>query len=112
MAIKFHYHTAARAVPRLGIRRGDPCCHVYSDTSVEELLRWAEARGFEGAWLDRRNALPHFDAFGRWLRFCGRSVTRAELVRDLRRCRARRARRSSSPSPATPSPKPPPPAGQ
>lgn len=87
MAVKFHYHTAPRDVPRLGIERGDRLCHVYSDTSVEELIAWGAARGWKARYLDRRNVLPHFDAFGERLAECGEGVSRREFVRDVRRWR-------------------------
>lgn len=90
MAIKFHYHTASVDVPRLGIRRGDRLCHVYSDDSVAELLAWGEARGWRHYFLDLRNDLPHFDAFRTRLRFCGEGVSRREFIEDVRRWRARR----------------------
>lgn len=82
--IKFHYHTAPKDVPRLGIRKGDPLCHVYSDRSLEELVAWGRERGFSPEWIDRRGSLPHFDAFGEQLRHCGEGVSRRELVEDLR----------------------------
>ncbi len=87
--IKFHYHRAVKTVPRLGIRRGDPLCHVYSDGSLDELVAWGEARGMKLEWLDRRNVMPHYDAFRTWLRFCGEGVSRKEFVGDVRRWRAR-----------------------
>lgn len=90
MSIKFHYHNAVRDVPRLAIRRGDRCCHVYSDESLDELLAWAASRGIEPDWLDHRHALRHFDAHGEWLRSCGPGVTRRELVGDIRAWKARR----------------------
>lgn len=90
MAIKFHYHKAPKDVPRLGIRRGDPLCHVYSDASVEELVAWGEARGWNSHSLDLRNDLPHFDAFRARLHSCGEGVSRREFVRDVRAWRARR----------------------
>ena len=86
--IKFHYHAAPRAIPRLGIERGDRLCHVYSDTSLEELFGWGRGRGLRPEWADRRSTLPHFDAFGDFLLFCGQGVPRKELVRDIRRWRA------------------------
>lgn len=89
MAIKFHYHSAVRDIPRLGIERGDPLCHVYSDSSVEELLRWGEARGIPRRALQRNHALPHFDLFGEHLQLCGEGVQRRELVRDIRAWRQR-----------------------
>lgn len=90
MAIKFHYHKAPKNVARLGIRRGDPLCHVYSDESLAELVAWGRARGWHPAFLDLRNDLPHFDAFRTRLRFCGTGVSRAEFIRDVRAWRARR----------------------
>jgi hypothetical protein len=90
LAVKFHYHKAPKDVPRLGIRRGDPLCHVYSDTSVEELVAWGRAQGWHPAYLDLRNDLPHFDAFRTRLRFCGAGVSRQEFIRDVRSWRARR----------------------
>ncbi len=89
--MKFHYHSAPRDLPRLGVRRGDPMCHVYSDRSLAELITWGRERSLRSEWIDRRNALPHFDAFGERLELCGPGVSRAELVRDLRWWRARRA---------------------
>lgn len=88
--IKYHYHVAPRDIPRLGIRQGDRMCHVYSDRSLAELIAWGRAHGLRSEWIDRRNALPHFDAFGRHLERCGPGVGRAELVRDLRWWRSRR----------------------
>lgn len=85
--IKFHYHNAARHVPRLGIERGDRLCHVYSDDSLDELQAWGRRHGLRPVWIDRRSSLPHFDAFGETLRFCGPGVTREELVRDIREWR-------------------------
>lgn len=92
MAIKFHYHTAVRDVPRLGIRRGDRCCHVYSDASVDELVRWGAAVGIPPRAVQSNHALPHFDLFGASLRLCGPGVDRRELVGDIRRWRARPGR--------------------
>jgi hypothetical protein len=90
LAIKFHYHTASKEVPRLGIRRGDRLCHVYSDASLDELLAWGRAHDLLPSHLDLRNDLPHFDAFQRRLRFCGEGVSRREFVEDVREWRARR----------------------
>jgi hypothetical protein len=87
MTIRFHYHRASRDVPRLGIEGGDRLCHVYSDTSLDELLTWGRSVGLDGAKLDMRNDLPHFDAFGPWLRHCGDGVSRQQFVRDVRRWR-------------------------
>lgn len=88
--IKFHYHTATKDVPRLGIRRGDPLCHVYSDASLEELRAWGRRHGLRPEWAHRSGSLPHFDAFGEYLERCGPGVSRRELVEDIRRWRRRR----------------------
>ena len=82
--IKFHYHTAVRDVPRMGVHKGDPLCHVYSDTSLEELVAWGRAQGLRADRIDRRNVLPHYDAHDEWLEACGEGVTRSELVADIR----------------------------
>lgn len=89
--IRFHYHTAARDIPRLDVRKGDTLVHAYSDTSLEELIEWGRSHGLRAEWIDRRNALPHFDLFGERVNLAGEGVTRAELVTDLRMWRARRA---------------------
>lgn len=96
--IKFHYHRARRSVPRLDIQPGDRLCHAYSDRSLEELLEWGDRHGLEPEWVDRRNALPHFDLHGEWLELAGEGVGREELVRDLRRWRQRR-REGEAPEP-------------
>jgi hypothetical protein len=67
-------------------------CHVYSDRSLAELITWGSEHGLESEWIDRRNALPHFDAFGGHLEQCGPGVSRAELVGHLRWWRERRDR--------------------
>lgn len=85
--IKFHHHTAAKDIPRLGIEKGDPLCHVYSDASLAELLAWGRAHGLKPEWVHRHSSMPHFDAFGRYLRHCGEGVSRRELVDDIRRWR-------------------------
>jgi len=88
--IRYHYHTASRDIPRLAVRRGDTLVHVYSDTSLDELIEWGRSHGLKPEWIDRRNALPHFDLFGEGVRLAGEGVTRAELVADLRTWRARK----------------------
>jgi hypothetical protein len=88
--IKFHYHAAVRGIPRLGIRPGDRLCHVYSDTSLEELHTWGRRHGLRPEWVDRRNTLPHFDVFGSRLQVCGPGIERRELANDIRRWRKRR----------------------
>lgn len=84
--IKFHYHTARRDIPRLGIRRGARLCHVYSDTSVEELEAWGRRHGLRSEWIDD-GAIPHFDAFGEHIDRCGPGVGFRELAADIRRWR-------------------------
>ena len=82
--IKFHYHSAPRDVAHIGVRKGDRLCHVYSDTSLEELVEWGRMHGLRPEWVDRRNVLPHYDAHGEWLDACGEGVPRSELVADIR----------------------------
>jgi len=89
--IRFHYHTALRDIPRLDVQKGDALVHAYSDTSVEELIDWGGSHGLKAEWIDRRNALPHYDLFGEGVSLAGDGVTRAELVADLRMWRARRS---------------------
>lgn len=89
MTIKFHYHTARKAVPRLGIDPGDRLCHVYSDETREELVEWGRQRGLKPEWIDDRHSLPHFDLHGEWLVHAGEGVGRRELVEDIRRWRRR-----------------------
>jgi hypothetical protein len=91
--IRFHYHTAPRDIPRLEVRKGDTLVHAYSDTSIEELIEWGRSHGLKPEWIDRRNALPHYDLFGEGVRLADDGVTRAELVADLRMWRARRSGR-------------------
>ncbi|MGH7541388.1 MAG: hypothetical protein ACRELC_10355, partial [Gemmatimonadota bacterium] len=86
--IKFHYHRARRAIPRLGIEVGDPLCHVYSDASREELEAWGVEHGLRPEWI-HKGTLPHFDAFGERLAACGPGVTGREFGGDIRDWRAR-----------------------
>jgi len=88
--IRFHYHTAGRDIPRLGVRRGDTLVHAYSDSSIEELIEWGRRHGLKAEWIDRRNALPHYDLFGDGVRLAGPGVSRTQLVADLRKWRAAR----------------------
>lgn len=85
--IKFHYHTARKAVPRLGIEPGDPLCHVYSDRSLSELHAWGRRHGLKPEWVDASHALPHYDVHGELLEACGPGVSRTELKKDIRRWR-------------------------
>ena len=86
--IKFHYHRAPRDIPRLDVRKGDRMCHVYSDVSLEELVRWGRRHGLKPEWI-HHSSLPHFDAFGDRLSVCGEGVERRELVEDIRAWRRR-----------------------
>ncbi|WP_423925646.1 hypothetical protein [Candidatus Palauibacter sp.] len=86
--IRYHYHTARKEIPRLGIVKGDPLCHVYSDLSREELETWGKSHGLEPAWI-HDSTLPHFDAFGPRLDGCGPGVTRTELKAHIRAWRSR-----------------------
>lgn len=88
--IKFHYHRARTAVPRLGVEPGDLLCHAYSDESLRELEQWGRDQGLEPDWIDRGHDLPHFDLHGEQLELAGDGVEREELVRDIRRWRRRR----------------------
>lgn len=88
--IKYHYHTARTSVPRLEIEEGDALCHVYSDTSLEELVEWGREHGLRREWIDRSHDLPHYDVkvdrFGDAL---GPGVERRELMSDIRGWRER-----------------------
>lgn len=90
--IKFHYHTAPRDVPRMGVEEGDRLCHVYSDRSRAELEAWGRDHGLRPGWIDDGHDLPHYDVkvedFGGEL---GPGVDRSELVVDIRAWRERGA---------------------
>lgn len=88
--IRFHYHTARRDIPRLEVKKSDTLVHAYSDTSIEELIEWGRSHGLEAKWIDRRNALPHYDLFGASIAWAGEGVTRARLRTDLTAWRQRR----------------------
>jgi hypothetical protein len=90
--IRFHYHTAGRDIPRLGVRKGDTLVHAYSDRSIDELIAWGREHGLRPEWIDRRNALPHYDLFGDGVALAGPGVSRTELVADLKKWRASRRR--------------------
>lgn len=81
--IRFHYHRALADVPRLGIERGDLLCHVYSDASRDELEAWGSEHGLKPEWV-HDSTLPHYDAYGERLVWCGPGVTRAELKAHIR----------------------------
>ncbi len=84
--IRFHYHVAPLNRPRLGIRRGDRLCHVFSDlpdldTAEQELLAWGRRFGPPDLRLQRRgDRRQHFDLWGAWLAICGPAAPR-EAVR-------------------------------
>lgn len=88
--IKFHYHTARKDVPRMGVEEGDRLCHVYSDASVEELVAWGRRHGLEPDWVDRGHDLPHYDVKVEGFEGeLGPGVDRPELVADIRAWRER-----------------------
>ena len=87
--IKYHFHVAPSDVPRLRIHKGDRLCHVYSDTSLDELWAWGRERGLKPAWIDRKHALPHYDVRAKLVAGHEPGVGRAELVADIRGWRAR-----------------------
>jgi hypothetical protein len=88
--IGFHYHVAHADMPRLGIRRGDRLCHVFSDladlaAAEQELRAWAERVGPRGLRLqDRGERRQHYDLWGPWLARCGPPADRLALRRWLR----------------------------
>ncbi len=90
--IKYHFHVAPKDVPPLGTLKGDRLCHVYSDTSLEELWAWGRQHGLKRAWVDRRHVLPHYDVRADRVAAHEPGVGRAELVRDIRAWRARERR--------------------
>ena len=53
---------------------------ILTPPSIEELIEWGRSHGLKAEWIDRRNALPHYDLFGEGVRLAGEGVTRAELV--------------------------------
>jgi hypothetical protein len=87
--IKFHYHNAPKDVPHARIVKGEPMCHAYSDSSLEELVAWGREHGLRPDWVDRSHTLPHFDLHGWSLELAGPGVERRELVRDIRDWRSR-----------------------
>ena len=88
--ICFHYHVARFDVPRLGIRRFDTLCHVFSDladvsASLDELQDWA--RNFLPPRVrvqQRGYRRQHIDLWGEALAICGASASRSELRRWLK----------------------------
>lgn len=95
--IRFHYHRAMVDVPHLGIEKGDRLCHVYSDASLEELVAWGREHGLRPEWI-HDGSLPHYDAFGERLEWCGPGVSRTELVEHMRMWREAEAE-SGAPDP-------------
>jgi hypothetical protein len=88
--IHFHYHFAHADRPRLGIRRGDRLCHVFSDlaelrAAAAELRAWADARGLRRVRIQERGLRrQHMDLWGEPLQLCGRPAERSTLRRWLR----------------------------
>jgi hypothetical protein len=88
--IGFHYHVAQADTPRLGIRKGDRLCHVFSDltdlvAAGRELRAWADRVGpHELRLQDRGTRRQHFDLWGPWLAVCGPPADRLALKRWLR----------------------------
>jgi hypothetical protein len=85
--IRFHYHTARVATPRLGIRRGDRLCHVFSDVqdlagAERELLAWGDGLPFR--IQERGTRRQHYDLWGPWLELCGPPADRAAMKAWLR----------------------------
>ncbi|MDT8436674.1 MAG: DUF4031 domain-containing protein [Gemmatimonadota bacterium] len=93
--IKYHFHVAPRDVRPLRARRGDRLCHVYSDTSLAELVAWGRRHGLRAEWVDRRHTLPHYDVRADLVSEHEPGVGRAELVADIRAWRARERTRAS-----------------
>ncbi|MCG8469942.1 MAG: DUF4031 domain-containing protein [Gemmatimonadetes bacterium] len=91
MTVRFHYHRSQKDVPRLDIAKGDRLCHVYSDSSRDELEAWGLENGLDPRWI-HEGTLPHFDAFGDRLRLCGPGVTRAQLKEHIRFWRSKAPR--------------------
>ena len=89
--IKFHYFRWRVEFIRwqglaVGGSRGEEvgCCHVYSDVSGEELVRWAQEHAVPCRWLRGDFArLPRFDLWGKWLGVCGEGVAHKVFVEDV-----------------------------
>lgn len=99
--IKFHYfdwpandmRAKGLRVPRKqGLIR---CCHVYSDCSGalarKELLFFGKGCGWPAAWASCEK-FPHFDAWGRMLRFCGDPISDREFVTDMHKWKSKELR--------------------
>lgn len=88
--ICFHYHLAHVDTPRLGIRRGDRLCHVFSDlpsiaAAEQELRLWGARFGPPDVRIQERGTRrQHYDLWGPWLAMCGSPTDRAALRRWLR----------------------------
>lgn len=88
--IQFHYHRSHMDVPRLGIRRHDLLCHVFSDlgdveASLHELQEWAHRiLPVQVRIQHRGERRQHIDLWGHLLVVCGPPADRATLRRWLR----------------------------
>ena len=85
--IRFHYHVARVATPRLSIMRGDRLCHVFSDLgdvglAERELLAWGDGQPFR--IQERGTRRQHYDLWGPWLALCGPPADRAAMRAWLR----------------------------
>jgi hypothetical protein len=76
--------------PRLGIRRGERLCHVFSDatdplTAARELRAWADTRGLQRVRIQEAGTRrQHLDLWGELLAVCGPPADRAILRTWLR----------------------------
>ena len=83
--IRFHYHRLAssRRFGPMVVPAGTRACHVYSASSVEELLAWAKKHGIPRHWLHHfRSGFPHLDLWGSALAECGEGVSDRQLAED------------------------------
>ncbi len=91
LVIGFHYHIARTSTLRLGIRRGDQLCHVFSDLpdledAARELRAWSHIFGLTDIRIQERGSIrQHMDLWGPWLQICGPAADRATSRRWLRR---------------------------
>jgi hypothetical protein len=90
VGVHFHYHAAPRDTPRLGIRRGDRLCHVFSDapdlsTAADELRTWARAHLPPEVRLQEPGTRrQHYDLWAAFLTICGPPAPRETMRRWLR----------------------------
>src|ERR671935_3228010 len=85
-----HHRAPRAATPRLGTRRADRLCHVFSDlpelaAAAAELRAWADTRGLARVRIqDRGLRRQHMDLWGDLLALCGPPAERSTLRRWLR----------------------------